>query len=836
MLAGRVLLNTEYIAHKITSFVHKTNHDRTFIGLYDEKNMPKIFLWFALIWLPCAGYAQTGQSYELTGTVKDPDAKPVEQVSIRLHPLSDSTALLRAFTDGAGEFRFTTLDSVVYVLSIDTKLYQPEHRLVRPRPVGSSGDTIVLQPRLLSEIIVREKRESFQLDADKIIINVAGSALLSGGNALNILEKTPRILVDPFSNAISVDGKPGLQVYLNNRQVFLPTNQVGKYLQGLPANSIERIELLTNPSGRYDATQGSVLNITTRKLDSDGVSLDVSVSPGVGRFGKFNSSIDLSIRRSTWSAYVMYTPQTRSTYFRYDVTQHLSEGSLIGSIAGDQYRRIDTRQHGLRMGADWKLTKQLFVGTNVYGFQSAEHLTTRSNNEYNRVGQDSQIEALGNFDNRLKNVVGNLNARYVLVKSNFSVDADLGQYTDNSVTQSSYSERGDADQSSLSSYFPNDIRIRSLKADFDTKLSAVTTLEAGIKINGSDINSTPRLNQFSPVFDTLATKLTQAFTYQERVRAGYVSISGAFSKLNQITYQASLRYEHTELAVTTLDSRTSQVYNSFFPALTLQKKLSGGGKLMLTYNRRINRPNFSAFNPAYVFLDPFTIQSGNPYLVPQFSTNLQLSYQFPSKHMVMLSLLNNTNRITEVVFRQDVLSPVLYNTQINFNDEQRLSFTYSFPVAITKSWKMQTTLVGYRTQFSTPVNGIAFEISAIAASLNNLHTIKLGANWTADLQIITRTGTALGFMRYKPLFLVNAGLGRPLWNNRGSIKLSGADIFHTVTLINYGTYGITDVRFRHRFESQTAFLTLTYRLGNEKLKRVNQRATASESEQERGKK
>jgi len=798
--------------------------------------MPKIFLWFALIWLPYAGYAQTGQSYELTGTIEGSDSKPVEQVAIRLHPLNDSTALLRTFTDGSGRFRFVKLDSAVYVLHIDTKLYQSERRLVRPQPVGSLGDTIVLQPRMLSEVVVREKRESFQLDADKITINVAGSALLSGGNALNILEKTPRVLVDPFSSAVSVDGKPGLQVYLNNRQIFLPNNQVGKYLQALPANSIERIELLTNPSGRYDATLGSVLNITTRKLDSDGVSLDVSVSPGVGRFGKFNSSIDLSMRRSAWSAYVMYTPQIRSTYFRYDVTQNLSEGSLIGSIVGDQYRRIDTRQHGLRMGGDWKLTKQLVVGANVYGFQSGEELSTQSNNDYRLAGQNTQIRAEGRFDNQLTNVVGNLNARYALAKSNLSVDADLGQYTDNSVTQSSYSQRGDVNQSSLSSYFPNDIYIKSLKADFDTKLSAVTTLEAGIKISGSDINSTPRLNQFSPAFDTLATKLTQAFEYHERVRAGYVSISGAFSKLNPITYQASLRYEHTELGVTTLVDQTRQVYNSFFPALTLQRKLSGGGKLMLTYNRRFNRPNFSAFNPAYVFLDPFTILSGNPYLIPQFSTNLQLSYQFASKHMLMLSLLNNTNRITEVVFRQDILSPVLYNTQINFNQEQRLSLTYSFPVAITNFWKMQTTLIGYRTRFSTPVNGVPFEISAIAASLNNLHTIKLGANWTADLQIITRTGTALGFMQYKPLFLVNAGIGRPLWNNRGSIKLAGADIFHTVTLTNYGTYGLTDVRFRHRFESQTAFLTLTYRLGNEKLKRVNQRATASESEQERGKK
>lgn len=785
-----------------------------------------------LLFIPLT-FAQLSQPYELTGNVTGLDARPLDQIAVRLFPIRDSMAVQNILTDGAGRFRFSLPDSSEYILRIDAAFYQPERRVARPRLPGMPPLLIALQPNTLQAVTVREKKEAFQLDADKIIINVAGSALLSGGNAMNILEKTPRVLVDPFSYAVSVDGKPGLQVYLNNHQVQLTSDQVAKYLQGLPASSIERIELLTNPPGRYDAAQGSVLNITTRKLDSDGTSVDVSVAPGVARFGKFSSSIDLSLRRSAWSAYVMYTPQIRSTYFTYDVTQILSESGLKGSIVGDQYRRLDTRQHGLRLGGDWNLTKKLVVGANMYAFQSAERLSTRSNNDYRLAGQDSQIGAVGSFDNRLQNAVSNLNARYSLTKSNLSIDADLGRYNDNSTTQSSYSQRGDAEQSFLSSYFPNDIYIRSLKADFDTKLSTTVTLEAGVKVSASDIHSAPRLNQFSPVFDTLATKLTQAFDYQERVRAAYVSLSGTFSKLIPITYQASLRYEHTELGVTTLASRTRQVYNSLFPALTLQRKLAGGGKLTLTYNRRIIRPNFSTFNPAYVFFDPFTINRGNPYLVPQFASNLQLSYQFPSKHMVMFSLLENANRITEVVFRQDVLSPVLYNTQINFNKEQRLSITYSFPLVIRSGWKMQTTLIGYRVRFSTPVNNAPFEINASAVSINNLHTIKLGPSWTADLQIIARTGTVLGFMEYKPLFVINGGISRPLWNNRGSIKLSATDIFHTVTIRNYGTYGLTNVAFRHRYETQAAYLTLSYRFGNEKLKRVNQRSTASDSEQER---
>lgn len=797
------------------------------------KNIIGCTLCFSLSLLSGTGLAQLTQSFELRGIVTGLDTKPLEQLTVRLHPVRDSTAARSVLTDGAGRFHFSLPDSTEQVLRIDAKLYQSERRLIRPRPAGGLEISIALQANTLQEVTVREKREVFQLDPEKITINVAGSALLSGGNVLDILEKTPRILVDPFNYAISVDGKTGLQVYLNNHRVQLTVDQVAKYLQGLPASSVERIELLTNPPGRYDASQGSVLNIVTRKLDSDGTSIEVSISPGVGRFGKLNSSINLSLRRTAWSAYVLYTPQIRSTYFTYDVSQMLAEGALQGSINGNQYRQRDTRQHGLRVGGDWNLTKKVVVGANLYGFQSAELTMTRSSNQYVLGNQDSQIGARGRFDNRFQNVVGNINARYALAKSNMSIDADMGRYTDNSTTQSSYFQQDATAQSSLTSFFPNDIYIRSIKADIDTKLSAETTLEAGIKISASNINSTPRLNQFSPIFDTLAARLTQAFDYQERVRAGYVAVNGTFSHTNPITYQASLRYEHTEIGVTTLSTPTNRVYDSFFPALTLQQKLTGGGKLTLTYNRRINRPNFTAFNPAYIFLDPFTITRGNPYLIPQFATNLQLGYQFPFKHNIMLSLLENTNRITEVIFREDVFSPVLYNTQINFNKEQRLSLTYSFPVSISKFWKIQTTLVGTRVHFTTPVNGEPFEITANSVSLNNLHTIKLGPHWTADLQIIARSATALGFMRYKPLFVMNAGLSRPLWNKRGSIKLSGTDIFHTVTLVNYGSYGLTDVRFRHRYETQTAFLTLSYRFGNEKLKQVNQRSTASESEQER---
>ena len=796
------------------------------------------YIRFWIVWLLLGIFvpvrAQINQ--QLRGKLLTVERQPAAQVTVSIFPERDSTRIHSTITDVDGIFRLAINDSGPQIIQTRSPAFLPLRQRWANDSASNQTLELTLQIKTLQEVNVKAKRETFQEEPGKLTVNVANSSLLNGGTTLDILEKTPHLQVDPISKSISIDGKPGVQVYVNNRQIQLTQDQITKYLQGIPANTIERIDVLLTPGARFDAAAGGVINIVLKRNEAEGTSLDLNISPGVGRYGKLNSSLNFSVRRAKWSIYALYTPQIRTTYFSYVVSQQLNHEPIIGSTTGDQFRKVYSRQHGLRLGGEWNVTRQLVVGVNMYGFQERDETTTSSQTGFAYTNQAPQTVAGQTiFSNFLSNRLFNLNGRqsFSNKKHVLSADIDIASYTDNATTAATYQTNGQPGSNSLQSYFPVTIELKSGKADLVSTVAPGLTLESGVKLSRSAIHATPAIIDYSPVFSTLVDKLIQPFQYNESVEAAYASLSGAWRKINGITYQAGLRYEHTLINVISPAAQFDRNYYNLFPSVNIQKKFLNKAQFTISYNRRIIRPNFSSLNPIYIFLDPYTITLGNPYLTPQYSNNLQLSYQLPNRHTFSLVALENRNRITEVVYRQDTLSPVLYNTQLNFNRERRLTGSYSFPLVINKAWKMQTTVSGALLHFSTPVNNQTVTIDASALSLNNMHVFTLGNSWTADLQIIARTSTALGFMYYKPLLSINMGLGRPLWRNRGSIKLSGADVFHTVTIENYGEYGFTNVHYRHRYETQTFFATLTYRFGNEKLKQIDSHKTASESEQER---
>lgn len=762
-----------------------------------------------------------------------PDKAPLPEANLVWWVDSDSVHATHQRSSGSGQVLLQTPVGRVLHLKVTHISYESLRAQFGLDSLHNQTLSIRLVPRSLQEIRVRSSKETFQVESDRIVIDVASSALLSGGSAFDILGNSPRVLVDPQTKAIIIDGKNGVQVYVNNRQIIMTNDQVAKYLQALPTSSIERIEVLTNPSSRYDANGGGVILIQLKKNSSEGISLDMTVAPGVGRFGKFTSSLNLTFRKKRYSLYLLYTPQWKKTYFTYNLQQKLLQGNILGETYGFQQRMISTQQHGLRVGGEITLGKNVLMGANLYGLLSEDITNTQSTTDFTFQHQPAGVVyAHSMFSTKLKNGLANLYLTRPIpsLRGRISVDADIASYQDNANSQTAYIRDQDSSVNELKSYFPVSILLKSTKVDIEAKPSSNFSIEGGLKASNSQISATPDLLSFTQEFQSLVDNLIKPFTYKESLWAGYTNASG---RIKQLNWQVGLRYENARISVQTPELFRQTTFSNLFPTITIQNQFANKSSIKLTFNQRIIRPNFTSLNPAYVFLDPFTISTGNPLLIPQVSTTIQLSYQLPQKHSFLLQFSEAKNRITEVVYRKDTLSPVLYNTQINFDKERRLMASYTFPLKLTKFWRMQTTVAGSLIHFSTLTEGAPFVVNATGLTTNNSHSFTIGKFWSADLQFIARTATALGFMKYNPLFVVNLGVGRPLWNSKGSLKFSATDVFHTVTLINYGQYGYTDVRFRHRYETQVFTLSLSYRLGNEKLKHLDSHSTASESEQER---
>ena len=806
-----------------------------------RNNVVRIVFYHCLFLYLLPGRASPARAQSLPGIVRNAAGRPLPGVMLHLTRLTDTTRSVTDWSDRSGRFSVVLPDTGRYELVARLLGYEPLRQLIRYLPTDTVRFCTLSMTELartLTTVTVTAKRDPFEISADKVVVNVAGNTLFGGGSAIDVLTNTPRVQIDPISKSIRVDGKNGIQVYVNNRQIYLTADQVSKYLESLPANSIERIEVLTNPSARYDASGGGVISVFTKRSTAEGTTGELSLSPGYGRFGKFSGVLSGSVRKATWSAYALLTPQVKRTYFSYNVNQTINQPPVVGSIAGSQYRLIDTRQTGLRLGGDAALGKQTTVGTNLYFFSQAETTTPTSQTDYtltNQIAPASSISARTVLDNTLANVLANVNARrkFSAMDASISADVDYASYRDNSTSLATYQDRAEPVPNALQSYFPLQVALKSVKLDGLAKPMKDITIEGGLKVSHALIQTTPVVYTFTPVFAPLIPNLVNPFTYDETVQAGYLTASGT---LKQLSWQAGMRLEHTRTQETARSLTVNRNYINPFPSLSVQYKLPTKAQLSLAYNRRIIRPSFSSLNPAYLFFDPFTIVLGNPLLLPQLTTNVQLSYQLASKHAWTLGYVSTTNRITEVVYRADTLSPVLYNTQINFDRETRVTASYSFPLQPVANWRIQTTVTGQQVRYSTAAEGQQTVVSQRTAVINNTHSVKLGGGWTLDAQLIYRTTAAIGFMRYKPLFYMNLGVGRSLWQGRGSLKVSGTDIFHTTTIANYGQYLNTDVSFRHRYESQQVFVNVAYRLGNDKLKTVNRRNTALDAEQDRLKK
>lgn len=821
----------------LSTFDHRLS---VYMKLHLQDSLPsRVYLISLIGWLALALHPASvqGQSVtrQLTGLTLDSTHHALAGASLRLTPLRDTTSARLAISDSAGRFIIKLTHGGTYRLVANHVGYESVRQLV------NEGDTLVLltfnpaPTKQLLTVNVSAKRDEFVLEADRIVVNVAGSALLSGGTALDVLAKTPRVVVDQASRLIRVDGKSGILLYVNNRQVFLTPDQFVKYLESLPASTISRIDVINSPSARYDASGGAVINIELKKSEEEGISGDISLSPGVGRYGKLNTSLGLNIRHRGWSSYVLYTPQLQSSYSSYLVTQLVDQPPLSGSINGYQFTRRDERQQGLRIGVDRVLTPFLTIGTNVFLFSQRELELPSSQTDYQLSGLSggqNSIAASTRLEEKLSSVLANLNARYELKALNgrASVDADYAAYIDNTLVESQYQYRTEATPSTLATFFPLRVELRSLKGDFEAKTKSGIAFEAGLKVAQAQISTLPELLGSSPSFEALIPNLTTPFSYEEEVKAGYVSVSGARKIL---TWRVGLRVEHTNTQVRTNTLLIPRDYLNAFPTLSLQWKFPSKSQFSITANRRITRPEFTTLNPVYYFYDPFTIVLGNPRLLPQLSANLQVMYQRANRQSLTLGVVSTTNRIGEVVYRNDSLSAVLYNTQINFNEERRYFATISLPLQVTPFWKTQLTLTGQQVSFDIGSGENQFSLSQFSTTFNNINSFKLGAVWNGDVQFTGRTTAAFGYLYYAPLFATNLGIGRLLWGGKGSLKVAWSDIFHTNQVRNYGRYLDTDVSYRHTLETRKLFVTLTYHFGGSKVKDVTQRATALDAETRR---
>jgi outer membrane receptor protein involved in Fe transport len=804
--------------------------------LVDKKVIAALVL-LALLNAPTLAQAQTGA---VRGTLLDATTgQPVPFASVVLLRLPDSTAVADAQTTEAGLFALERLRLGTYVLRANVLGYRTGRRtisLTSAAPEAQLG-TLRLRPAAtqLTEVVVQGERPPVTADLDKRVVNVAKDLTAVGGTATDVLQNVPSVAVDQ-SGAVTLRGSSGVTIFIDGKPSGAAGGGNGASLDQIPASSIDRIEVITNPSARYDAAgSGGIINIILKKNQRDG--LNGVVAAGVGTRNKYNTSLTLNYRKGKLNAFGSYD-------FRHD--QRFTNGSLdqttTASVVDPVTGQPTATPHTLylrqdRNGQTYQTSNAVRLGLE-YALPADQTLTLAVQPRFNQSSADEALRSRQNDFTLGQPVrVGSTDRQNATAGHNHSADFTLDYrrvwpaspgreltagavYTplrsDNAIT-SNLLYVGDNTRAVQQQTFHNRLDQGAAQVDFTQPLGEKGRFEAGAKSTWRHYDNRYDFSSTQPVLYQQSV-----FLYQEYIQAAYASLGGERGKLH---YQGGLRLEQTNthgLQVIT-NQEFSRSYLNLFPSATLAYELPQDQRVQLGYSRRVQRPDQGELNPFPDRSDPLNLNTGNPYLLPEYIDLVELGHQksFANKATLSATAFYSVESQTIKPFRQVITDPLTGNqvtstSRINLGDEINYGLEVVGSLPLASFWKVSGTASAYRRIIQGSVansditNANFVYTSRINATITPIKKLDVQVSLNYRSPVVTAQG------RRQTSFNVDAAAKYTfLPQDRGTLTLRVSDVFNTLRF-NFNAYGpgLDAVSYNKR-ESRVGFLNFSYRFGHD---------------------
>ncbi|RYY65162.1 MAG: TonB-dependent receptor, partial [Chitinophagaceae bacterium] len=565
----------------------------------------------------------------------------------------------------------------------------------------SAADTSQLfRNKELKEVQVQSTRPGIEQKADRLVVNVENTALAAGNTAYAVLAKTPGVTVDAEGN-IQLNGRSGVTVMIDGRPTYLSARDLRTLLEGMPAENLKNIEIITNPSAKYEAEgTAGILNLNLKRQTQQGLagSVYMGYNTDLAHSG-WSTGVSVNYRRNGWSFFANVDAMRRvggrsgvftrsfagsngTTYFNQEaVGSHYNEGPPT-----------------LRMGSDWQLGRGHSIGFNYYFNQNTLRQVFFTGTG---IGPDPahpalRVDARNYMMNVWQGMTGNVHYLFKIDSLGSTLSADLDG--------ARIRNRGDADffnfydtaagakgTDFLYQESPNGYDILSGRIDGSWALKGGRKLEGGLRASRVLSDNDARFYFHNTPALLPDPYRSNHFRYRESIYAAYVNT--VFPVGKRFTAQAGLRMEQTVShgEQLTTGQVTDRSYTNLFPSVFLQEKLSERYSMSLSYSRRLQRPNYGNLNPFRLYRDPYTWFEGNPYLRPQYAHSLALTQSINKTYLITLSYLYTSDIMSELPRLVPDSAYTIYYTG-NVNSEREMGLTAVVPLKIRRWWDVQNTL------------------------------------------------------------------------------------------------------------------------------------------------
>ncbi|MCR8560536.1 TonB-dependent receptor [Mucilaginibacter sp. BJC16-A38] len=737
-----------------------------------------------LLLILCGLLLSTVAQSQVSGTLTDTNGSPVPFATAVLLKSADSTLVRSAASDEKGVFRLSAAPSGTYTLKISCVGYMDYFSPLTIRDPAYDAGTIRLKAagQQLSEVVIRSSKPLVQQEPGGLAVNVQNSIMTKGSSVLQVLSRSPGVIVDPQTSAISLNGKSGVMVMMDGKLLRLSADQVAALLNGMTADDIDKIELLATPPAKYDADgNAGLINIVTKKNKRHGTNGSVTASAGYGKADKASADINLNYNSGKFSLHASYD-YARDHYYSLLLAEGTEDVPIIGGLTNFHYNgqgNTISAYQGFGGGFDYHGNAATTTGGSVYYSSSSDQNTRHNFGNY--ALPDSNLV----FDSQLS---GNSHTHYlhpslyleqtINKDQKFNVNLDYFGHHSNSPTQvqSNFSDSLFAPrQRNLANA---DINVFVAQLDYSNSFNKQVQLEAGLKGTYTRSQSVAGIeNLVNGQWVPIGAGTSNDLATRELIGAGYAVLNWKPDSLTSLSGGA--RYEYSRN--TTDHSLNAQYFvdrklGRLFPDVFLSRKLNEKEQLQLSYTERISRPTFADLASYVAYNDPVSVFTGNPALKPTITHNLKLAYNWQD-YLFSILYSRDADPIEGV---QGVPGPtrgLVYLMPENADWQNNLTAQATIPVKIADWWEMNYNFIGGWHKYKISYFPELLVKSYFSYSLNFSESFKLPGNYAIELSGYYNSVSYGGNNRSNGNAIFNLGFKKELENNNGSFQLSISDIF-----------------------------------------------------------
>ncbi|MGM5469109.1 TonB-dependent receptor domain-containing protein [Flavobacteriaceae bacterium LMO-SS05] len=784
----------------------------------------------------CISVFGFSQEFSVFGKVVDEQGSPISFANVLLMTQQDSTAITGTSTDDQGIFRMSTFNKNSYTIKISFIGY-----IEVLKAISLEGDlnlgTITLQEETqsLEAVTLVFKRPTLKKEADRLVFNVENSALIEG-NMLQVLKSTPGVMV--LNNTISVKNSTPT-IYINNKKVNISASELTQLLESSSANAVKSIEVITNPSAKYDASSGVVVNIVMSKNLVTGYRGNVFANYTQGVFPIYNGGTSHFFKSEKINFYANYS-YTDSKVNR-DDSENINYFDDNQNI--DEYWQSETNRN------KWTQTHTFNVNFD-YAINNNNTLSLSSNMlllphyKYKKANTTNVFDAAKNLDfyydsNNLEqdkkhNLGFDLGFVHQFSKGELSLNAHFTDYNykqNQNVVSNYYEDDGSFIETTAFNTINNqNTEIIAGKVDYHLPVSDAASFETGIKTSRIETNSATSQYDIVNGQEVLDVNNTDDFDYREEIQAAYVNYSKGWEKWD-ITL--GLRAEQTNIKSKSIfnNQTNTQDYLDWFPAASVSFKPIQKLSLYTNYKRSIERPNYQNLNPFRFFYNDNNAFVGNPNLKSIITDHMVFGTSILD-HFVLEAYYKNINNNIYVLPRQDNTTKSLLFTPLNFDKTIEYGFDFGVNFYAAKDWSIY-----FLTSFYNIEDQTVFDANVVNQNqwsnysvLQNSFTFLKDRSLNANVTVYYVGKNLQGFRIVEDRWVSSFSISKSIMGKKAVISLVAEDLFNSQDYNDSTRYLNQFSSIRTSLDSRLIKLGFRYNFGNTNLKTNSQTKDIKERE------